>query len=102
MTDYPARRSKTRPPTHPGAVLREVLDATGLTRAETARRLGISRQHLLDVLAERKPVSAAVAVKFGKLFGQSGGLWIRMQTAYDLWRAEREVDVSKIKTLEPA
>jgi addiction module HigA family antidote len=100
MTEYKARRSKTRKPTHPGRVLHEVVDASGLTRTETARRLGISRQHLLDLLAERKPVSAAVAVKLGKLYGQGGGLWIRMQTAYDLWHAEREVDLSNIKTLE--
>lgn len=102
MTEYEARRSKARPPTHPGKVLMEVLDASGLTRTEAARRLGISRQHLLDLLSQRKPVSAAVAVKLGKLFGQGGGLWIRMQTAYDLWHAEREVDVSDIKTLEQA
>lgn len=100
MTEYAARRSKTRPPTHPGVILREALDATALTRTETARRLGISRQHLLDVLAERKPLSAAVAVRLGKLLGRGGGLWIRMQSAHDLWRAEREVDVSNIKTLE--
>jgi antitoxin HigA-1 len=84
MTEYKARRSKTREPTHPGRVLHEVLDASGLTRTETARRLGISRQHLFDLLGEWKAVSASIAVKLGNLYGQGGGLWIRMQKAYDL------------------
>ena len=52
-------RNPDRCPTHPGALLREdILPAVGLPKAEIARLLGISRQHLHDILAERKPVSA--------------------------------------------
>ncbi len=37
--------------THPGAILREdVLPALGLSKTETARRLGVSRQSLYDIL----------------------------------------------------
>jgi antitoxin HigA-1 len=61
---------------------------------------GISRQHLYDILKERKPVSPNVAVRLGKLFGDCAGIWIRMQGAYDQWHAEREVDVSNIRTLK--
>jgi len=50
-------------------------------------------------LRERKPVSPAVAVRLGKLFGDGAGVWVRMQAAYDTWHAEREEDVSKIPTL---
>lgn len=64
--------------------------------------LGISRQHLHDILSETKPVSPAVAVRLGKLFGNGAGLWVRMQGAHDTWRAEREVDVSAIPTLSAA
>ena len=56
-----------RCPTHPGALLREdVIPATGRTKAEIAQLLGISHQHLYDILRERKPVSPAVAVRLGK------------------------------------
>ena len=75
--------------------------ATGKTKAEIAQLLGISRQHLYDVLRERKPVSPAVAVRLGKLFGDGAGVWVRMQAAYDTWHAEREEDVSGIPTLRP-
>ena len=95
-----AKRNLNRCPTHPGALLREdVIPATGRTKAEIARLLGISRQHLYDILRERKPVSPTVAVRLGKLFGDGARVLVRMQTAYDTWNAEREEDVSKIPTL---
>ena len=95
-----AKRNSNRCPTHPGALLREdVIPATGRTKAEIAHLLGISRQHLYDILRERKPVSPAVAVRLGKLFGDGAGVWVCMQAAYDTWNAERKEDVSAIPTL---
>src|SRR5882672_6576284 len=74
-----AKRSKNRCPTHPGALLRDdIIPATGRTKAEIAGLLGISRQHLYDILQERKPVSPAIAVRLGKLFGDGAGVWTRM------------------------
>lgn len=93
-------RNPNRCPTHPGELLREdVLPVVKKSKAEISRLLGISRQHLHDILAERKPVSPEVAVRLGKLFGNGAGLWIRMQGAYDEWQASRSVDVSEIPTL---
>src|SRR6266566_3198475 len=104
MPEYAAKHDPNRCPTHPGELLREVIPATGRSKTEIAALLGISRQHLYDILAERKPVSAAVAVRLGKLFGDGGAVWVRMQGAYDTWRAERELaeevrKIPKLKTL---
>jgi addiction module HigA family antidote len=97
---HPAKRNINRCPTHPGALLRDdVIPATGRTKAEIAELLGISRQHLYDILRERKPVSPTVAVRLGKLFGDGAGVWTRMQAAYDTWHAERTEDVSHIPTI---
>lgn len=93
-------RNPDRCPSHPGEVLREdIVPATGKSKSEIARMLGISRQHLHDVLAERKPVSPEVAVRLAKLFGNEPLFWIRMQGAYDAWHASRDVDVSAVPTL---
>ncbi|MGV8834129.1 MAG: HigA family addiction module antitoxin [Devosia sp.] len=101
MTEYAAKRGADRCPTHPGYLLAdEVIPATGKSKSEIARLLGISRQHLHDILNEAKPVSPAVAVRLGKLFGNGAGFWIRMQAAFDTWHAEHEVDVSDIPTLQ--
>ena len=93
-------RNPDRCPTHPGELLREdLIPATKKYKAEIARMLGISRQHLHDILAERKPVSPEVAVRLAKLFGNEPLFWIRMQGAYDAWHASRDVDVSAVPTL---
>lgn len=103
MTEYPAIRNANRCPTHPGELLRDVIiPATGRTKTEIASLLGISRQHLYDILESRKPVSPAVAVRLGKLFGDGAAVWLRMQAAYDAWHAEREIDVSNIPTIKAA
>ena len=102
MVEYVAKRGPWCP-THPGAVLREVtLPALKIGKGEFAGLLGISRQHLYDILKERKPISPEVAVRLGKLLGNGAGLWVRMQANHDTWQAERTVDVSKIKTLQVA
>ncbi|RWJ04889.1 MAG: addiction module antidote protein, HigA family [Mesorhizobium sp.] len=90
-------------PAHPGEMLREIMiPATGKSKAEIARLPGISRQTLYDILNLKQPVTPAVAVRLGKLFGDGPGIWIRLQAAYDTWHAERDIDVSGIETLKVA
>lgn len=98
MSGIPRKRC----PSHPGALLEDIIPATGKTKAEIARLLGISRQHLYDIIGERKPVSPNVAARLGKLFGDGPGVWLRMQAAYDAWHAAQDVDVSGIPTLTTA
>jgi antitoxin HigA-1 len=103
MAEYIAKRNAKRCPSHPGALLREVvIPATGRTKIDIANLLGISRQHLYDILREAKPVSPSIAVRLGKLFGDGAAPWLRMQAAHDTWHAEREIDVSEIPTIRAA
>ncbi len=96
-------RDPDRCPTHPGELLREdTLPAVKQPKTRIAQGLGISRQHLHDILAERKPVSAEIAVKLAKMFGSSPEVWIRMQGSYDAWHAARSVDVSAVPRLVAA
>ena len=88
-------------PVHPGEILREdVLPALAISKTAVAETLGISRQTLYDILNEKQPVTAEMAVRFGKLFGNGAGFWVNLQRIYDLALAERAVDVSGIPTLE--
>jgi antitoxin HigA-1 len=103
MIEHAARRNSRRCPTHPGELLRnDILPAVGMGKSEIAAALGISRQHLYDVLNEKKPVSPEVAARLGKAFGDGAAIWLRMQAAYDAWHAERSVDVSKIPAIMAA
>jgi len=103
MAEYIAKKSAARCPTHPGAILREdVIPALAMTKVDVANALGISRQHLYDVLNEKKPVSPDVAARLGNAFGNGPGIWLRMQASYDAWHAERHVDVSRVRKLAAA
>ena len=89
-------------PSHPGELLREiVLPATAKTKTEIANLLGISRQALHDILNETQAVTPAMAMRLGKLFGDGPEVWLRMQAAYDLAKAEKELGpiIKKIPTL---
>lgn len=99
---YEVARPVGRCPSHPGALLEDIIRATGKTKVEIASLLGISRQQLYDILRERKPVSPNVAARLGKMFGDGPAVWLRMQAAYDAWHAEREVDVSNVPRLDVA
>ena len=91
------------PPMHPGELLREeILPALGRPKTEIAKLLGVSRQTLYDILAEKQPVTSAMAVRLGVVFETSAASRLHMQSAYDLWHAEREVDVSKLHPLRKA
>ncbi|MER8549643.1 HigA family addiction module antitoxin [Mesorhizobium sp. M0684] len=102
MTSYEPMRPMERCPSHPGALLDDIIPATGKTKVEIANLLGISRQQLYDIIREKKPVSPAVAARLGKMFGDGAAIWLRMQAAYDAWHAERGVDVSAVPRLHAA
>lgn len=92
-------------PVHPAEILREdVLPALGRPKAEIARLLGISRQTLYDLLNERQPITAQMALRIGKLTGTTPESWLRMQGQYDMKRAARAMaaELEKIPTLGEA
>ena len=92
-------------PMHPGEMLRaDVLPSLGKPKAEIARLLGISRQTLYDILDEKQPVTPGMALRLGKLCGNGPDLWIKLQRAYDLEIAERQLagELKKIPTLTAA
>jgi addiction module HigA family antidote len=92
MTTKRALKDVERKPTHPGAILREdVLPALGLSVSEAARQLGVTRQTLHRIMAEKVSVTPEMAARLGRFCGNGPGLWLQMQQACDLWRAEREL-----------
>jgi len=102
MGEYLVKRPIKRQPIHPGEILREdVLKTLGLSVSEAARRLGVSRQQLHRILACTHPITTEMALRIGKFSGNGPGLWLRMQQAYDLWRAENRMagELSKIETV---
>jgi addiction module HigA family antidote len=84
-------RDPNRKPTHPGAVIREdVLPALGITQAQLANHLGVSRLSVSDILLEKRGVSAEMAIRIADAIGGTPESWLRMQEALDLWEAKQK------------
>mgnify|MGYP003425653666 CR=1 FL=1 len=79
-------RDAKRRPTHPGEVLRaDVLPALGMSQTELAKRLGVSRLSVSELLLEKRALSPDMAVRIGRLTNTTPESWLSMQSAVDLW-----------------
>jgi addiction module HigA family antidote len=77
-------------PPHPGLSVRhDCLEPLGLSVAEGAKVLGVSRQALNNLVKGHAGISAEMAIRLDKAFGGGADTWLRMQAAYDLARAQR-------------
>ena len=81
--------SRMHNPPHPGEVLRDTV-LEEISVSDFARRLGVSRVALSRVVNGRAAVSAEMAIRLAAALGGSAESWLRMQAAYDLWRASRK------------
>jgi addiction module HigA family antidote len=102
MTDYPVKLPLKRPPTHPGALMREILEEhVKLPKAEAARRMRISRPSLYAILNGTGAVTADMALRFCRLAGGEPQLYLNMQARYDLWHAQQRL-AATLKAIKPA
>ena len=84
-------RDPKRKPTHPGELLREeALPALKMTQTEFAKRLGVSRLSVSELLLEKRALSPDMAIRVGRLTNTTPESWLRMQEALDLWELERQ------------
>ncbi len=92
-------------PTHPGEMLREdFMPDYGLSVADLAERLAVSRQTINEILRERRAISPSMALRLSRLFGNSPEFWLNAQRAYDLWEAKKHhrKDLDHIRPLYAA
>lgn len=90
-------------PPHPGLSIRhDCLEPLGLSVTEAARKLGVSRKQLSDIVNCHSGISPEMAIRLDKAFGGGAATWVRLQAAYDLAQAMRHADRIKVKRLTPA
>jgi addiction module HigA family antidote len=73
---------------HPGEFLAEILSELRLTQAALARAIGVSSMRISHVVKGTRPMTAELALLFGRAFGQSPQYWLNLQARYDLTTAE--------------
>ncbi len=71
-------------PPHPGMGLKADLDELGLTVAEAAAGLGVTRQQLYNVIRGKSAITPEMALRLEKAIGSSADHWLRLQLNYDL------------------
>ncbi len=69
---------------------------------ETARRLGVSRKQLSDVLNGHAGISPEMAIRLDKAFGGGADTWLRLQAAYDLAQAMKKASKIKVRRIARA
>ena len=74
---------------HPGEYLRELLEELELSQSAFARNVGVSTMRISHIVNGKRPVTAEMALLFGKAFGQTPQYWLNLQTDYDLKTAEK-------------
>jgi addiction module HigA family antidote len=95
-------RPKSRlPAVHPGEYLREIIVELGLSQARLARAIGVLPMRISHVVNGSRPVTAELALLFGRAFGQTPQYWLNLQADYDLKLAERELDKRLKAVTEP-
>ena len=88
---------RTMRASHPGEAWVVILkEGLRLSVTDAAKRMGVSRQRLHAVIRENNPerVTPNLALRFTRLCGKdddAAKLWLRMQMAYDLEAAKREL-----------
>ena len=88
------------PPIHPGVFLKEILDEVGMSQNAFAHAIDVSPMRISHVIKGSRPVTAELAVLFGKAFGQSPTYWMNLQTSYDLKTAEKSL-AHKVQHVQP-
>ena len=92
------------PPIHPGVFLKEMLDELCISQNAFAQAIGVSPMRISHVINGTRPVTAELALLFGKAFGQTPSYWMNLQTNYDLKNAEKALalKVRKVRPLSQA
>jgi addiction module HigA family antidote len=76
---------------HPGAVLKEELAARGLSAAAFALRLRVPPQRIQEIVAGKRAITPETALRIGTALGTGARIWLAMQQAHDLRKAEVEI-----------
>ena len=88
-------------PPHPGLSVRhDCLEPLGLSVAEGAKVLGVTRQAMNNLVSGKAVISAEMAIRLEKTFGGGAETWLQMQSAYDLAQAEKHAGKIKVRRVK--
>lgn len=81
-------------PIHPGEMLKDELQARGMSQRKFAALIGVSYSVLNEVLNGKRPITTEYALKIEAATGTKAYMWINMQTTYNMQTARRDSRLS--------
>ncbi|RNJ22095.1 HigA family addiction module antitoxin [Escherichia coli] len=85
-------------PPHPGEIIADILEDQNIGIRELARALDVAPSTVQRLVSGNATISPEMTVRLAAVLGGTPSSWIRLQTAWSLEKAEREVDVSHLST----
>lgn len=73
---------------HPGYYIKEIIEESGLTQEDFAKRLDTTPKNLSILIRGEQSLSKDIAMKLSRLLGTSIGYWLNLQKSYDTLMAE--------------
>ena len=80
-------------PAHPGEILREEIDTTGVCERTLSQALDVPLNEMIMILEGRQGITAATAMRFARFCGTTPGVWLNLRQTWELRPAETEVGV---------
>lgn len=85
---------------HPGEFIWEVcLEPLNITITEAARKLGVTRKTLSELIHGKTGISTEMALRLAKAFNTTPESWLTQQMNYDLWKAKQKKETIKVEPL---
>lgn len=83
---------------HPGEMLKDEIEARGITQKDLAKRMGVSYTVFNEILNGKRPITTEYALLLEAALGINAGMWLRLQADYNMQKAKS--DKSFIARLE--
>lgn len=80
------------PNIHPGEILKhDFMEPMGLSQSALARATGVHVTRIGQVTLGHRSITGDTDIRLSRYFGTSEGYWLRLQNAYDLEEARRNL-----------
>jgi addiction module HigA family antidote len=80
-----------RTPIHPGEILGDELEESGLSAKRLADVIQVPPNRLYQILAGKRNITADTALRLSRYFGMSADFWMNLQSAYELDLARQQL-----------
>ncbi len=87
-------------PPHPGEFIKKTyIEPLNISLRQASHDLDVTPSTFSRLVKGESNLSPEMALKLSKAFGRTPESWMQMQTNYDLWKAKRHVNLSRVHVI---